>query len=87
MAKKTYKNKTEAAKANEPKADYGKWEIHFFKSFEEMDEHDAKELAAFSPIQHLQNTTDLIKRVFNKELKKKFSDYTIHLKKNKNTAS
>ena len=52
---------------NEPAGQYNR--IRFFKSFEEADDADAAEMAALSPVQHLQNATELIKRIYAKELK------------------
>jgi hypothetical protein len=44
--------------------------IKFFSSFEEMNEADAQEMAAISPIAHLQNATIIAKKVFSEDLKK-----------------
>jgi len=43
--------------------------IRTFKSFEEMNEADAKAMAEITGINHLQNATSLIKRVYWQELK------------------
>ena len=45
-------------------------QIKFFTSFNEMNEADAKEVAALSPKEHLMNATFLIKKIFEKELKR-----------------
>ncbi len=68
-------------KVNGPSADYQKQEIRFFNSFEEMNKADAKEMAAFSPVQHLQHITEYLKHVFAKELQDKAKDMNIHFKK------
>lgn len=62
---------------NEPEVIYqNKQEVKHFDSFEEMNEADAKEMAAIPPIIHLQNATLLAKRVFSEDLKKSM-DMTI----------
>ena len=56
---------------NEPVISFPKkQQIKFFTSFEAMNEADAKEVAALSPKEHLVNATFLIKKIFEKELKK-----------------
>ncbi|HZG00038.1 MAG TPA: hypothetical protein VEY71_03505 [Chitinophagales bacterium] len=47
--------------------------ITFFKSFEEMNEHDAKSMARLTGVQHLQNATRLIKALYADELSKPMS--------------
>ncbi len=69
--KKIYKSKTEKKTVNEPTIDYEGKRIHFFKSLEEMEEDNYKWLATLSPIEHFTNATELIKRIFAKDLKKK----------------
>jgi len=54
--------------------------IHMFNSFEEMNEADLHAMANFSPMERFSHVTELLKQFFNEELKKKFSDYTIHYK-------
>ena len=44
--------------------------MHFFKSFDEEAEFEYRHLASLSPLEHLANATELIKRVYKKELKK-----------------
>ena len=68
-------------KVNEPAAEYQKQEIRFFNSFEEMNDADAKEMATFSPVQHLQHITEYLKHAFAKELEDKVKDLNIHFKK------
>ena len=77
MAKKKYKINDNKSEVSEHFAPYEK--IHFLKSFEEMEEHNAKEMAMLSPLQHLKNATALIKKIFSKELKAK-NDLTIYFK-------
>ena len=73
---------------NEPSAEYGAgMGLTFFNSFEEMEEHDAKELSALSPLQHLKNATALIKKVFAKELKTEMKDMKLFFKKDGYSAS
>jgi hypothetical protein len=84
MVQKKYKNKKADTKAAEPQLQYrpaerGR-ELHFFSSFEEMNDADLEEMASMSPAENLMNTTLLIKQVFAKELKGKFSGYRIHFK-------
>ena len=56
-----------------------KQRVRKFNSFEEMNEADAKEMAAITPITHLRNATILTKKVFSEELKKPM-DMTIKFK-------
>lgn len=44
--------------------------LNVYNSFKEMNEADAKEMAGLSPAEHLQNTTNLTKKLFAEELKK-----------------
>lgn len=79
--KKTYILKPKKTKeVKEPQIDPGKWKLTFFSSFEEMNEADAKEMASFTPLQHLQNATGLIKIFYANELKKKFNGFKIYFK-------
>lgn len=78
--KKTIKPNEEPKTAEEPLATYGANRLQFFNSFEEMEQADAKEMALLSPVEHLQNATALIKRVFTQELKKGINDFKIHYK-------
>ena len=43
--------------------------IRTFNSFEEMNEAEAKAMAKIAGLNHLQNATSLIKRVYSEELK------------------
>ncbi len=54
----------------EPSIVYEKRSIDTFTSFEEMNETEAKAMANISAINHLQNATSLIKKVYAAELKK-----------------
>ena len=47
-----------------------KQHIKFFTSFVEMNEADAKEMAALPPKEHLQNAVFLTRKIFAEELKK-----------------
>jgi hypothetical protein len=84
MVQKKYKNKKKDTEIAEPQLRYqpveGGNELHFFSSFKEMNEADQEEMALMNPEENLANTTLLIKQMFAKELKVKFSDYTIHFK-------
>ena len=71
MRKKKEKKKVEETKVEEPEVDYSWKKIKFFSSIGEMEEANAKEQAGLSPEVHLQNATELIKRVYAKELMKK----------------
>jgi len=55
---------------SDPEVIYGKRDLKSFTSFEEMNEEDAKEMAALSPMTHLQHATLLIKKMYEDELKK-----------------
>jgi len=54
---------------SEPAMVYGKRSITFSSSFEDMNEAEAKAMAKISPIEHLQNATMLIKKVYAEQLK------------------
>ena len=56
-----------------------KQRVRKFNSFEEMNEADAKEMAAMPSIIHLRNATMLTKKVFSEDLKKPM-DMTIKFK-------
>jgi hypothetical protein len=82
MAKKKYKTKKAASKGvSEPGISYGKaapeGEIQFFSSFEEMNKADIDEMRQYTPAQRFEHVTHLIKKLYAKELKKKF-DFKIH---------
>lgn len=66
---------------NEPLVSYAREEVNIFKSFEEMEEQDALEMARLSPVQHLQHVTEYILYAYAKELKHKMKDLTIRFKK------
>ena len=66
---------------NEPGADYiAESQIKHFSSFETANEADAKEMAALTPEEHLQNATLLIQGLYKQELSKPMNK-TIHFKK------
>lgn len=79
--KKSYKIKNKkATEVKEPEIETNNWKLTFFNSFEEMNEADAKEMALFTPLQHLQHATELIKLVYANELKKKMNNLKIYFK-------
>jgi|GEM_PF-1753902 hypothetical protein len=79
--KKPYKTPHDKnEQVNEPVAVFNKSKLTMFNSFEEMNEYDIKEMALFSPTQRFQHITELLKRMFAKELKKKM-DLKIHFEK------
>jgi hypothetical protein len=84
MVQKKYKNKKANTKVAEPPLQYGviesERELHFFTSFEEMNDADLAEMADMSPEESLMNATLMIKQAFSEELKEKCSDYTIIFK-------
>jgi hypothetical protein len=84
MVLKKYKNKKADSRVSEPHLQYqkeeGTLELHFFSSYKEMNEADQKEMASTSPEENFMHATLLIKQIFAKELKEKFSGYTIHFK-------
>lgn len=57
---------------NEPGLNYQpmKKTLTFFKSFEEMNEADAKEAAKMDPLENLKNATAMIQAIYKDELKK-----------------
>ena len=71
---------------NEPGLNYQpmKKTLTFFKSFEEMNEADAMEAAKMDPLENLRQVTELIKRIYAKELSNKRSEKTIYLKSESN---
>jgi hypothetical protein len=74
MNKRKYKNKKEVNKVNEPDLQYEAHSdentIRFFLSFTEQEKDNYSYLAGLTSIQHLQNATALIKRIFAEDLKK-----------------
>ena len=70
-------------KVKEPFVEYEseQMKITIFKSFEEMNEADAKERASFTPMENLKMVTEYIQHSFAQELQEKMNDLTIHLKK------
>lgn len=78
--KKKGKSDEKSKSVNEPLAIYGTNRIQFFKSFDEMAEADAKEMAKATPLEHLQNVTAYIMHTYSNELKNKMTDLTIHFK-------
>ncbi len=69
MSKKK-EEKTKTPQANEPIVAYGSNRMHFFNSLEDQESDNYKWLTSLTPEQHLQNATQLIKRVFAEDLKK-----------------
>jgi hypothetical protein len=69
----------EENKTNEPKPDYSK-QMVFFKSFEEMNEYDHKEMALLTPSERMQNITAMIMEIYRNELKQPMTDLTIYFK-------
>ena len=57
---------------SEPQAVYQKrnWNLNTAGSFEDMNEATAKAMAQLSGEEHLQNATELIKRIYAEDLKK-----------------
>lgn len=70
MKKKKYKAKDKAGKAMEPQVEYGTGNrtIHFFSSFDDMAEHEAKLRAALSHDERMANAELLRRNVFNEHL-------------------
>jgi hypothetical protein len=66
--KKTSGSENEQNKTEEPKAEYKS--LRIFESFEEQEEEENRWFATLTPEQRLQHATDLIKRVFARQLKK-----------------
>ena len=80
--KKTYTSKSKTKTVEEPAVAYQKNKIQFFSSFEEMNDADAKEVAAVDPLENLKNATAYIMHLYADELKNKMTDLNIHIKKN-----
>lgn len=55
----------EKGEGNESTALDAKKRITFFSSFEEMEEHNAREAAAIPPETHLRNASERAKRIFS----------------------
>jgi hypothetical protein len=55
-------------KAEEPETAFKT--VRIFDSFEEQEKEELKWLASQTPEQHLQHATDLVKRMFDEDLKK-----------------
>ena len=69
MSKGSYRNKDSQNKAEEPHATYSsKGGVVFFNSFEQMDEHTAKERAALSYEQRMHYAEILRKQMFSRFL-------------------
>ena len=70
------KNSNEAIEnkffVSEPEAVYKKSGLKKFDSFEEMNDADAQSAASIRPLDHLKNTTELIKKIYSDELKDPF---------------
>ena len=66
-------------KIKKPETIHQNKKIKLFSSFAEMNEADAQEMAAISPIIHLQNATMITKKIFSEELKNPM-DMTIKFK-------
>ncbi len=73
MKKKKYNKKSKAGKAMEPQTSYGNetHTIHFFSSFEDMAEHEAKQRASFSYDERMAHAELLRRHVFQKHLSAK----------------
>ena len=78
--KKTIKPIDESHTVHEPLGTYEPNRVTFFKSFEEMKEADAKEMAKYSPTEHLEHITSYIMYAYSKELKNSANDLKIHFK-------
>jgi hypothetical protein len=59
MKKKKEKKKIESSEVKEPEVDYSGKKIIFFKSFEEMNEFDARERAELTPEENLSIVTGM----------------------------
>ena len=64
---------------NEAEVVCQKPQIKHFNSIEEMNEADAKAMADISPLNHLQNATSMIKKIYAEQLKEPM-DKTIKFK-------
>ena len=66
--KENQDSKKKANKAEEPETVFKT--VRIFDSFEEQEKEELKWLASQTPEQHLQHATDLVKRMFDEDLKK-----------------
>ena len=78
------KKQEKPSETKEPSPEYHKTgdanTIHFFSSFEEMNDYDHKEMAKLTPEQRLQNITGMIMEMYKQELSKPMTDLTIYFK-------
>ena len=82
MAKKK-KAKAPGNKVNEPAVSYGRPELTFFNSFEEMEIDDINTVLKQSPAQRIKETVELILRIYGftrESLKKRKPDNEIYFK-------
>ncbi|MDO8995959.1 MAG: hypothetical protein Q7U77_04990, partial [Sediminibacterium sp.] len=63
-------NNSNSILISEPETTYQKSHLRTFGTNEDMNEADAKEMASFSPAEHLQNATKLTRKLYAEELKK-----------------
>lgn len=78
------KNKKKKKEVNEPAVEYKRREFKFFTSFEEMDEYDRLQTLKQSPEKRLQETVELILRVYGltrESLKNRKRDNIIYFDK------
>lgn len=74
--------KEDKNKVNEPTAPYIIVDkVRVFNSFKEMNEADDKELAKFTPAEHLQHVTEYLMHLYSEELKHEITDMTIRFNK------
>jgi hypothetical protein len=74
------KEKAKKNEAHEEEAIYRRNTLHIFHSFEEANEYDSKEMASFTPEEHLRHVTLLLQHIFSEEVNKAI-DKKIHFKK------
>ena len=63
-------NNSNSILISEPEVIYRKSQVATFGTNEDMNEADAMEMAALSPTEHIQNATELTRKLYSEELKK-----------------
>lgn len=84
MMKRKKQSVSKEQKVNEPIAPYilekAETIVHFFSSPQEMGDANVNEWSRLSPLESMQIATAMILRIYEKELKKKHTDFDIHFK-------
>lgn len=57
---------------SDPETEHIKGSLRKFNSFEEMNEADAESAANMNSLDHIKNTTEILKKIYTEELKNPF---------------